>query len=493
MRQADDRMLVLAPPGAGLTRQDWLTREIRRAILDGRLIAGALLPASRDLARLHGVSRGTVVAAYGQLADEGYVRGQVGRGTVVAARLAEPPRARRPQPVPALDPGLSARGEALARPRFPMVPPAAGTQAFRAGQPDLEAFPLGLWTRLAARRSRLNQRGLLADGDPRGYRPLREAIAAHVAASRGFACGPDDVVVVGSVQQALDLAARLTLDPGDQAVVEDPGYPAAAQVLAAAGAVLVPVSVDAEGLDVADALARAPSARFVHVTPARQAPLGVPLSLARRMRLIAWAAETGAIVFEDDYDGEYRFAGRPLAALKSLDRADKVIYAGTFSKLMFPGLRLAFVVLPDRLREPFAAALSLTARHAPLMTQVVLADFITEGHFGRHVRRMRVIYGERAEALNAAARDYWTGLVAVPPIEAGLDIAARLLRHGDDVAITRRAAAAGIETRPLSVWRQDRKGPATPGLILGFATTPPAMIRAAAAGLARVLEAAPRQ
>ena len=480
------------------TRQQWLYDEIRNAILDGRLAARARLPATRDLAQQYGLARGTVTAAYLQLVAEGYVSSTVGRGTFVSTHIPDAMlQAGVKSATSEFSPGrrtgqLSARGRDLARTIFAMLPPAKIGCAFRAAQPDLAAFPLELWTRIAARRSRISHRSMLADGDPRGYRPLRDAIAAHLARARGISCSADHVQIVGSVQQALDLCARLLLDAGDQVWVENPGYPAAGQVLKAAGARLVSVSVDGDGIDVAEGVTAAPRARLAYVTPSRQAPLGVLLSLARRMQLLEWAATSKAWIFEDDYDGEYRFTGRPHAALKSLDGHGCVIYAGTFSKVMFPGLRLAYVVVPDQLLDAFAAAMSLTARHAPIMTQAVLADFIAEGHFGRHIRRMRTHYGERAESLQTAAREYWSGVLELSTIDAGLDVAARFLGAGDDTEIARRAAEHEIETRALSSWAAGRRISArSKGLILGFATIHPAAIRAGARSLARIFEGLP--
>jgi GntR family transcriptional regulator/MocR family aminotransferase len=495
MRIAEERALALAPRARGATRQQWLYDEIRNSIVDGRLAAGSRLPATRDLAEQHGVARGTVTAAYLQLAAEGYLTSTVGRGTFVSARIpdamlqaatrksAETPGA------PRHGGQLSARGHSLAQTPFAMRPPAKIGAAFRTSQPDLAAFPFELWTRIASRRSRLTRRNLLADSDPRGYRPLREAIAAHLAAARGISCSRDHVVIFNSVQQALYLCAQMLLDPGDQVWIENPGYWAARQVLKAAEARVVPVPVDHDGMNVASAEKTAPGAKLAYTTPAHQAPLGMPLSLARRMRLLDWARASRAWIFEDDYDGEYRFTGRPLAALKSLDQHGCVVYAGTFSKLVFPALRLSYAVMPERLVDSMAAAVSLTARHAPVMPQAVLTDFIVEGHFGRHIRKMRALYGERAEALQTAARQYWSGVLDLPAIEAGLDVAGRFLRPCDDVEIVRRAARLGIETRALSACTIGRQ-PLTrwQGLILGFATVPPVAIRMAAQTLAGLFE-----
>ncbi|GAB2892408.1 hypothetical protein GCM10027093_29640 [Paraburkholderia jirisanensis] len=381
--------------------------------------------------------------------------------------------------------GLSARGKLLARSAFALDGRPLPARAFRAGQPDLDAFPFALWARIAARRTRLLHRSMLADGGACGYWPLREAIAAHVRMARGIACSAAQIVIVASVQQVLDLCARLLLDPGDNVWLEDPGYPGARLVFEAAGARIVGVPVDSGGMDVAAGIARAPSAKLAYVTAGRHAPLGPPLAPERRLALLGWARAHGAFVIEDDYDSEYRFEGRPLAALKSLDDSGRVIYCGTFSKLLFPALRIAYAVLPERLVEPFSAALSLTSRHVPLDPQATLHQFIAEGHFGRHARKMRLLYGERAAALREAASRHLAGMLEVPPIVAGLDAPAWLPPGTDDARLAERAALAGIETRPLSAYAVQRAAPA--GLVLGFACVEVAQIEAGVRGLAQVL------
>lgn len=503
MRRASGIDLALNVRPQGMPLQRWLYGELRAAILDGRLGPGARLPATRELAVRHGVSRGTVLGVFAQLAAEGYLSGAVGRGSFVASELpdgrfesapvatataaAAAPRARRQAGGRGNDGiGLSARGRLLARSAFAVDGRSFPSRAFRPSQPDLESFPFALWARVAARRSRLSNRSILADGEAQGYRPLREAIADHVRVTRGIACTADHVAIVGSAQQVTDLAARLWLDPGDTAWLEDPGYPGARLVLEAAGARIAAVPVDTNGIDVAAGRALAPEARLAYVTAGRQAPLGPALSLERRLALLDWAHTAGALVIEDDYDSEYRFEGRPLAALKSLDDAGHVIYCGTFSKLLFPALRIAYAVLPERLVDPFVAAWSLTGRHVPLDQQATLHAFMAEGHAGRHVRRMRELYGERAEALAEAARRHWTGLLALPPIVAGLDAPAFLPAGTDDALAARLAAEAGIETRALSSYAVQRAAPA--GLVLGFASVDVDEIDAGARTLARVLQ-----
>lgn len=500
MRRAGHIELALEPRQQGVPLQRWLYESLRAAILGGSLAPGARLPSTRDLAARANVSRGTVLSVFAQLEAEGYLTGAVGRGSFVTRELPDRRIDSTPKRPVASAPGkhnasnapnvppisLSTRGRLLARSPFALGGRGAPARAFRASQPDLDAFPFDLWTRIAARRARRTRRDLLGDGAAPGYLPLREAIADYVGVSRGIACTAAHVAILGSVQQAIDLAARLVLDPGDVAWVEDPGYPGARTVLEAAGARVRGVPVDAHGLDVAWAREHAPGARFAYVTAGRQAPLGPALSLERRLALLDWARGAGAVIVEDDYDSEYRFADNPLAALKSLDAAGHVIYCGTFSKLLFPALRIAYAIVPDTLVDPFAAAWSLTARHVPLDPQSVLHAFIDEGHFGRHVRRMRMLYGERAQALEAAARRHLAGVLHVPRLSAGLDAPAFFAPGTDDVEMARRAARAGLETRPLSFYAVER--PAPPGLVLGFASIDSAAIEQGVTTLARALE-----
>lgn len=509
MRRAEQIELALSSRADGMPLQRWLYDELRSAILTGRLPPGARLPSSRDLAARFALSRGTVLSVFSQLDAEGYLSGAVGRGSFVAPELPElsgrgidsgdrvsskkrDGRSGAAERKGDRDGGaqtravaLSIRGRLLARSAFDVSGRPGPARAFRASQPDLDAFPFELWARLAARRARRTRRDLRGDGEAQGYRPLREAIAEYVGMSRGIACTAGNVVMLGSVQQAIDLAARLLLDPGDAAWIEDPGYQGARFVLEAAGARVIGVPVDASGINVQWARQHAPEARLAYVTAGRQAPLGPSLALERRLSLLEWARDRGAVIVEDDYDSEYRFEGHPLAAMKSLDHDGHVIYCGTFSKLLFPALRTAYAILPERLVDPFVAALSLTARHVPLDQQSVLHEFIAEGHFGRHIRRMRMLYGERAEALTTAAGRHLSGFLHIPRITAGLDAPAFFPPGTDDADMARRAAREGIETRPLSLYAIDR--PAPPGLVLGFASVDSAAIESGMAVLARAL------
>ena len=463
---------------------------LRAAILGGQLAAGARLPSTRALAARLAVSRNTVLDAYAQLLAEGYVEGQVGSGTFVARVLPDDLLQVRPAQPPTTTPAstaraLSQRGERLAATPVTAPRPVATTISFRPGQPALDAFPFTTWRRLLDRRWRKPPRELLNYGDPAGWLTLREAIAAYLREARAVRCDARQVIIVSGSQQALDLAARLLLDEGEAAWVEDPCYLGARGALIGAGAQLAHVPVDAEGLDVAAGLARAPHARLAYVTPSHQYPLGVTMSLPRRLALLEWAARAGAWVLEDDYDSEFRYAGRPLASLQGLDRAARVCYIGTFSKVLFPALRLGYLVAPPALAEAFANARALVDRHAPTVEQAALADFITEGHFARHIRRMRALYAERQAALVEAARATLGGAVALEPAEAGMHLVGWLGEQVDDLALSARAAAQGLEVPALRRYLAEAR--LRGGLLLGYTALDAAQIRAGVQRLAGVL------
>jgi GntR family transcriptional regulator/MocR family aminotransferase len=328
-------------------------------------------------------------------------------------------------------------------------------------------FPFEVWARLMSRQWRRPPTALLSYGDPAGYWRLREAIAAYLTASRGVRCVTEQVIVVAGSQQGLDLAARVLLDVGDRVWIEDPGYIGARGALKSAGADLVPVAVDSEGLNIAEGISRCPTARLVYITPSHQYPLGVTMSLSRRLALLEWAHRAGAWVLEDDYDSEYRYTGRPLPALQGLDTEDRTIYLGTLSKTLFPSLRLGYLVVPTDLVAAFVAAKALADRHAPSVEQAVLADFMSEGHFARHVRRTRVLYAERQATLLKAAGSALNGLLEISPAEAGMHLVGFLPEGIDDRAVSRQASAYGVDAPPLSSYAIAPlpRG----GLLLGYA------------------------
>jgi GntR family transcriptional regulator/MocR family aminotransferase len=464
---------------------------LREAILDGRLAGRSRLPSTRALALELGIARSTVANAYEQLLAEGYVDGQIGSGTYVAPVLPDDVLnvARKPSvaPVPSRSGrGLSHRGAMLAATPVSAVRGLGGPVAFRHGLPAFDAFPYDLWARLVARRWRQPPSDLVGYGSAAGYTPLREAIAAYLAGSRGVRCVPEQVIVVSGSQQALDLSVRVLLDEGDVAWIEDPGYLGARGAFTGAGASVVPVPVDAEGIDLATAGIDGSTPRMIYVSPSHQFPLGVTMSLGRRLALLESAERHGAWILEDDYDSEYRYAGRPLAALQGLDRGARVIYLGTFSKVLLPGLRLGYLVVPADLVDAFVAARALADRHSPSVEQAVVADFIAEGHFARHVRRMRSLYAERQRVLvDAASRDL-AGLLDVRPSDAGMHLIGWLPSEVDDARAAQRVLEEGVDVIPLSRYRLRTGSPG--GLVLGYTAIDEEQIRAGVRRLATALD-----
>lgn len=445
---------------------------LRRGILDGTLSPGARLPATRGLARELSVSRNTVLNAYEQLLAEGYLEGKIGSGTFVHRTLPEEmtqvrPASERATTVAVRRRGLSRRGELLAKSSSSVLWRSGAPRPFRPGIPGLHDFPMDTWMRLVARRIRKPPSELLSYDHPAGFAPLRRAIAAYLGPARAVHCDPEQVLITTGSQQGLDLIVRILLDPGDAAWVEDPGYPGVRAALRGAGARLSAAPVDDCGLDVAAASARCPDARLVYVTPSHQFPLGVTLSLCRRLALLDWASRANAWVVEDDYDSEFRYAGRPLAALQGLDHDGRVLYLGTFSKALFPSLRLGYLVVPPDLVQAFTAARAVVDRQAPTLMQAVVADFINEGHFLRHIRRMRTLYSERQETLLRAARRELGGLLEACPCETGLHLMAWLDEAHADAEASATAARAGIDAPALSGYCIHK--PKRDGLLLGYA------------------------
>ena len=468
-------------------------RSIRRAILDGVVGPGTRLPSSRALAGDLGVSRTTTLLAVQQLQAEGYLTARRGSGTSVADQLPDDLVTRDGgRPAPGVrHPALSRRGTAVAAVREGARRLEGPPRAFRIGTPGVDLFPVSLWSRLVSRRLRGVTAAQLDYGDPAGLRALREAIAAHVQTARGTRCGADQVLVVAGAQQGFELVCRLLLDPGDRAWMEEPGYPGARSALRAGGARIVPVRVDDEGLDVDRGARRAGDARLVYVTPSHQYPLGVPMSLPRRLALLRWAHAARAWVIEDDYDSEFRYGTRPIPCLHGLDADGRVIYVGSFSKTLFPALRLGFVIVPSDLRDRFVAARAAADQHPPTIDQAVMAEFLVEGHFARHVRRMRVAYRERLDALRAAAERCCRGVLSVRPVATGLHALADL--HGVDAArVSLEAAKRGVEAAPVSAYFAGKE-PALNALVLGFAAVPPDAARRGMERLALAIEAARRR
>lgn len=465
----DDR-----PEGETLTR--WLHEELRRAILDGRLRPGTRLPATRDFARQYGVSRGTAVTVFEQLLSAGYLRCRVGSGTWVNELLpvhrSDDKESHAPRPSPP---------EPLTGLVFPHP-----ARPFRLHEPATAEFPSQVWARVASRRMRRLSSSLMLGGHPGGFGPLREALAGYLGSVRGVKCHPDQIAVTSGVQQGLDILARLLLKPGDSVWMEDPGYFGAAMAFRNAGARIVPVPVDDRGLSVSAGRESAGRAKCVYVTPGHQFPLGTTMSIERRVDLLAWASEAGAFVIEDDYDSEYRFEGRPMPALQGLDRNGNVILLGTFNKLLFPSLRLGYAVLPPALVDRFLAFRYGTDLHGTSVDQAILCDFIVEGHLGRHIRRMRELYGGRLAALLEGGREYLAGLLEISRIQAGL-YTMGLLQNGMTSREAETAASAhAVET--MGLHRFTLGCPDVSGLLLGFAAFEDGRIRSGLCDLAAALE-----
>ncbi|HEV7502529.1 MAG TPA: PLP-dependent aminotransferase family protein [Vicinamibacteria bacterium] len=460
----------------------------REAIVERRLRGGQRLPSTRALAAELRISRISVLNAFDQLLAEGYFESRRGSGTFVAStfpddialprRVAAHPTLVRPGP------RVIARRPAALLPctREPWL---GGLGAFRLSEPAVDHFPLAIWSRLVARHSRRAGRATLTYGSPFGPLPFREAVAAYLRAARAVRCEADQIMVVSGSQQALEITARVLLDPGQAVWVEEPGYEGARHALAMAGARLVPVPVDHDGLDVPAGIKKSPRARAAHVTPSHQYPLGVTMSAARRLQLLEWAQATGAWVIEDDYDSEYRYESQPIAALQGLDRDARVIYIGTFSKVLFPALRVGYLVIPTDLLGRFAAVRQAMDICPPALNPAVLGDFIAEGHFARHLRKTRALYADRRHALVEALGHELGGRLEVVGAAAGLHLTALLARRAGDRGLAERAARDGLWVMPLSACYLGP--PARQGLVLGYGGTSAAQMPAAVRRLRRVL------
>ncbi|GHO47813.1 PLP-dependent aminotransferase family protein [Ktedonospora formicarum] len=451
---------------------------LRHTILSGQLQPGHLLPSTRVLASELGISLNTVNNAYDQLCAEGYIERRVGQGTRVACDLPEtfflpkgcPQRNAALDETPHTTLFLSHLGEALMSQATASsiqtyrrsTPP----RAFRTGTPDLHAFPFQQWSQVAAHCARSLLKHMGTYQEVAGFYPLREAIASHVSITRGVHCQAEQVLIVPGAQTALDLAARLLLNPGDLAWIENPGYPGAQRALLNAGAQLAPIPVTSEGINVAIGQKRYPHGRLAYVTPSHQFPLGITMHLSQRVALLQWAKQANAWILEDDYDSEYRFSGRPLDALQGLDLAQRVIYIGTFSKVLFPSLRIGYLILPPQLIPPFLALCSYTHIHVPILDQLTLEAWITKGHMLRHIHRMRDLYAARRALLIESLQKELGGCIEVLPPQAGLHLMGWLPPNFDDQHMTQQAANCGVEIIPVSAMTlgSSLRG----GLVLGY-------------------------
>jgi GntR family transcriptional regulator/MocR family aminotransferase len=456
----------------------------RNAILDGRLRPGQRLPSTRSLARDLGISRIPVVTAFQQLVSEGYVRGRIGAGTFVSpAFAADAERAPRHDATGTAAPG---------RRRIPMGRQPPETEpwlehwgAFRVGQPALELFPAEIWARLVARCARRLPRRQMSYGDPMGFVALREAIADVLRTLRSVRCTADQIMIVNGSQQALSIAARVLLAPGDAVWIEEPGFGGARDALTLAGARPIRVPVDADGLDVATGIARSPRARAAYVTPSHQYPLGVIMSAPRRLDLLAWARRRGAWLIEDDYDSEHHYDHQPIASLHGLDTDQRVVYVGTFSKQLFPAVRIGYLVMPPDL-TPWFRRIRQTMDNFPTpLYQRALNEFIREGHFIRHLRRMRGVYAERRRVLVSAIERQLGDRVRIIGDHAGMHVVITLPPEIGDRDVAVRAAARGISVIPLSSCYAGPR-PAS-GLLLGYGATPASQISHALTELRRAI------
>ena len=502
--------LSFNPAGIELDRRQGLTRQLyealRQRVLDGRLVSGTRLPATRDLAAALSISRNSVVRAYDQLYAEGFIESRVGDGTYVA----QLPTAKKLSTKVStglstgLSPALSTKwanlpqdldsevihsgGLAQIKTNHLPQPPAGPPRAFRVGVPAFDLFPFEVWAKLNGAFWRKPDLEQLCYGDPAGDGRLRGLIAAYLRSSRGMQCTAEQIVITSGAQQAISLCAQLLVERGDGVAVENPGYRAAGHAFALAGGKLHGVPVDGEGID-CQMLNTLQGCRVAYVTPSHQYPLGVVMSLARRLELLAWAERTGGWIIEDDYDGEYRYSGAPLSPLAALDRSGRVLYVGTFGKVAFPALRLGYLVLPVGLVDAFSRRRAVDMRHSEVSTQAVMAEFMAAGHFQRHIRRMRRAALSRRNALLSGWPSELPGVDNLPNTAAGLHLTVRVDSLAREHQLVEQARAVEVEVNGLSsYWLPDSSTPPDQraGLVLGFAAVPEAAISQA---LGRLREA----
>ena len=499
--------LSFNPAGIELDRRQGLSRQLYQAlrlrVLDGRLASGTRLPASRDLAAALAISRNSVVRAYDQLYAEGFIEGRVGDGTYVAQlpQTAIPAKKLSTKVSTGLSTGLPTtlstnrldlpvvssskviHSDALERveKNHLAMPPSGPPRAFRVGVPAFDLFPFEVWAKLNAAFWRKPDLQQLCYGDPAGDARLRGLIAAYLRSSRGMQCTAEQIVITSGAQQGISLCAQLLVEPGDGVAIENPGYRAAGHAFAVAGARLHGVAVGSEGIDCRE-LARLNDCRLTYVTPSHQYPTGVVMSLARRLELLAWAERTQGWIIEDDYDGEYRYSGAPLAPLAALDRQGRVLYVGTFGKVAFPALRLGYLVLPAGLVQAFAQRRAVDVRHSEVSTQAVMAEFMASGHFQRHIRRMRRAALSRRNTLLGGWPLDMPGVGPLPTVAAGLHMTVPVDSVAREQELIELARGVDVEINGLSsYWLPDSITPIDQraGLVLGFAAVPEQAIGAA--------------
>ncbi|MEQ1763160.1 MAG: PLP-dependent aminotransferase family protein [Pyrinomonadaceae bacterium] len=447
---------------------------IRSSILNGTIRSGERLPATRAFSNDFGVSRMTVVNAYEQLIAEGYLETRRGSGTFVARALPETfltidrLSATSPETIKTPDRQLSSVGRHLSLNSASILAneSATGFRPFQHGLVSLDDFPFPIWQKMLSQIAQIPLRTLLMKSGALGYMPLREAVAAHLRAARGVNCEPGNIVITDGAQQALDLVARLFVGPGDVVWMDNPGYRGALGAFGAAGANVLPVGLDGEGFDLNLAVKKHPIAKMIYTTPSHQFPLGGSMSIGRRLEILEWADKHGALIIEDDYDSEFRYEGRPLASMQGLDRNGRVIYIGTFSKTIFSALRLGCMVVPTDLIPLFETARIVTDGHSSLIDQAVLAKFMVDGHFGRHVRRMRKLYAERQRVFIRLARKY-LDRIEFETAPSGMHLVGWLPEGISDQDVSLRMSHRGVRAAPLSDYAIER--PKRGGLLFGYA------------------------
>jgi GntR family transcriptional regulator/MocR family aminotransferase len=447
---------------------------IQKGILSGKFVAKMQLPSTRFLAQNLGVSRITIVNAYEQLFAEGYLEGKTGAGTFVASELPEnllqiKAVKENSKKSPELPLRLSDYGEKISNKNVSTVRCLVQStfRPFQNGLTAVDEFPFEIWSRIAAKYYKNPPRKLLGYGDPQGFAPFREAVAAHLKSARGVNCSAENIIITSGAQQALDLTARIFLSSKDSVLIENPCYIEAKSLFAATGANVIPVEIDEEGFDAAKIPNSGKNAKLVYVTPSHQYPLGVTMSLARRLALLEWAKNQNAWIIEDDYNSEYRYAGRPLASMQGLDKTGRVIYIGTFSKTIFPSLRLGCAVVPPELVEIFTTSRALTDVHSSLAEQTILAEFIAEGHFSRHLRRMRKLYEQRQQILIENCEKHLKDFLQIEKNDAGMHLVGWLSEDFSDKEIAKKALGNNLKLAAVSDYFVDKKSSRN-GLILGF-------------------------
>jgi len=466
--------------------QTQLYRQIRRLIMSGQLTAGVRLPSTRDLVTHLGISRNTIVYAFDQLVAEGYLESHVGSGIYVSdldLKQTEQRSQTSSLAKSSAAPRTSRRAQRFSTGRISPDYPTSKVRPFRPCQPAIDHFPIRAWNRARSHALRLQSKELMLEANAAGSPRLRRALSIYLRDARGVRCHADQIVITAGAQQALSLIGTTLLDRGDPVWIEDPGYLGARAALLRAGANLIPIPTDDEGLTI-PSLRHGRRPRLIYTTPSRQFPLGTTMTLPRRLAVMEFTRKSGAWVIEDDYDSEFRYVGRPVPSLQGLASGERVIYVGSFSKVLFASLRLGYLVVPDHLVDVFRKAKEIHDGSSSAIDQATAAVFIEEGFFAAHVRRMRKLYKARLDGFLCEAKKYLSGFLTFPTIEAGMDAMGRLPADADDTAVSRRLRAEGIDVPPLSAYALT---PCTPGLLFGFTAFSSSETRSAMQKVSRCL------